>query len=486
GSPMAELSALRGMLATRTVSGEDGCALLMTAAEESDDPDRGVTYLADAVSDCFYAADGAAARVLAARLETTLDRVTSSTSVALGRMALGIARILAGIDGGREEVAAASRFLADDPAKVDEFLGRGPLAIGNPHRLCWLLLGPMFLRDVEVGQLRDVAGRLRDDAALGVLPSLLFQMARDQATSDRWSHAQATYTDAIRFARESGETRDLVMSLSGLAWLDARCGHDESSRACVEQARTADPTGRVLHARMWQMFAAGERDLVAGRAAEAADHFGRLDARQGEVDFLDVDMSPDPERVESLCRLERIDEAREIASAYAARAAAKGQPWALARSERALALTGPDDELDTHLETALGLHAETLDGFETARTRLVVGERLRRARRRKDAREQLREAVAIFDQLGAAPWAERAAAELAATGETAHRRHAGAAESLTPQELQVATLLTDGHTTREAATALFLSPKTVEYHLRKAYLKLGVNSREALARALSE
>jgi DNA-binding CsgD family transcriptional regulator len=94
--------------------------------------------------------------------------------------------------------------------------------------------------------------------------------------------------------------------------------------------------------------------------------------------------------------------------------------------------------------------------------------------------------VAAFDRLGATPWAERAAAELAATGETAQRRDVGAEERLTPQELQVVTLLTEGHTTRETAAALFLSPKTVEYHLRKVYLKLGVNSRDALARLLAE
>ena len=100
------------------------------------------------------------------------------------------------------------------------------------------------------------------------------------------------------------------------------------------------------------------------------------------------------------------------------------------------------------------------------------------------AREELRAALAIFDRVGAVPWAELARAELAATGETARRRDASTLDQLTPQELQIALLLAEGKTTREAAAALFLSPKTVEYHLRHVYDKLDVHTRaEAVERA---
>ena len=105
------------------------------------------------------------------------------------------------------------------------------------------------------------------------------------------------------------------------------------------------------------------------------------------------------------------------------------------------------------------------------------GRRVRRAR-------ALRRAIDVFDDLGAAPWAELARAELAATGETARRRDPSTLDELTPQELQVALLLAEGRTTREAAAALFLSPKTIEYHLRNAYRKLAIHSREELAEAL--
>jgi DNA-binding CsgD family transcriptional regulator len=135
---------------------------------------------------------------------------------------------------------------------------------------------------------------------------------------------------------------------------------------------------------------------------------------------------------------------------------------------------------------ALALHGATLDGFETARTRLAYGERLRRAGRRVDARPQLREALATFERLGARRWSLQAAAELTATGETVQRVDVGWRSALTAQELQVGLLLAEGRTTREAAAALFLSPKTVEYHLRKVYTKLGIHSRAELTTALAD
>ena len=142
-------------------------------------------------------------------------------------------------------------------------------------------------------------------------------------------------------------------------------------------------------------------------------------------------------------------------------------------------------EFDAAFLEALSLHADTLDRFETARTALAYGERLRRVGRRVDAREQLRHALTVFSDLGAEPWADLAAAELDLTGERVHRRPLGGIAALTPQELQVALLLADGRTTREAAAALFLSPKTVEYHLRKVYTKLGVRSRDELAEVVA-
>ena len=122
--------------------------------------------------------------------------------------------------------------------------------------------------------------------------------------------------------------------------------------------------------------------------------------------------------------------------------------------------------------------------FATARTRLAYGERLRRSGRRIDAREQLKQALGVFDRLEAVPWSERARSELRATGERVRARGPATSEELTPQELQVAMLVAEGKTNREVGAHLSLSPKTIEWHLGHVYRKLSIRSRGKLSRAL--
>ena len=121
-----------------------------------------------------------------------------------------------------------------------------------------------------------------------------------------------------------------------------------------------------------------------------------------------------------------------------------------------------------------------------ARSRLLYGEWLRRQRRRREAREQLRAACEMFSTLGAAAFARRAESELLATGEHARARTDETRTDLTPQELQVALLAADGQSNIEIAAQLYISPHTVSYHLRKVYAKLDVKSRNHLVRALAD
>jgi DNA-binding CsgD family transcriptional regulator len=153
-------------------------------------------------------------------------------------------------------------------------------------------------------------------------------------------------------------------------------------------------------------------------------------------------------------------------------------------AERAHALVDQDG-FETRFRAALDWHERGQDAFEEARTQFCFGERLRRERRRREAREHLRDALATFDLLGARPWAERAQAELRATGEHYRRRDPTAVESLTPQELQVALQVAEGKANRDVASTLFLSTKTVEFHLTNVYRKVNVRSRTELARLLA-
>jgi DNA-binding CsgD family transcriptional regulator len=170
-----------------------------------------------------------------------------------------------------------------------------------------------------------------------------------------------------------------------------------------------------------------------------------------------------------------------VAAQHRRAAERKGLPWSLARAWRTTGLLGGDDDLDAAFGTALRLHAETPDLYEAGRTQLAYGSRLRRARRRVDARALLEAAYQTFERLGARPWAGAAADELAATGVTVAPHGATGLDLLTPRERQIVQLLVDGRTTRETAGALFLSPKTVEYHLRHVYTKLRITNRRELA-----
>ena len=140
----------------------------------------------------------------------------------------------------------------------------------------------------------------------------------------------------------------------------------------------------------------------------------------------------------------------------------------------------PSADAERQFAEAIGL-VDALAPFDRARTQLLYGEWLRRERRRTDARPYLRAALETFEQLRVSPWAERARSELRASGETARRRDASTRDQLTPQELRVADLAAGGLTNAEIGAQLFLSPRTIDYHLRKVFSKLEIASRGDLA-----
>ena len=147
-------------------------------------------------------------------------------------------------------------------------------------------------------------------------------------------------------------------------------------------------------------------------------------------------------------------------------------------------MTDGDAAEDLYREAILRLRRTPLRP-ELARARLLLGEWLRREGRRVDARTELRTAYELFTAIGMAAFAERARRELAATGEHVRKRSIDDRDALTPQEEQIARLARDGHSNQEISAQLFLSPRTVEWHLHKVFAKLGIASRKELREALA-
>jgi DNA-binding CsgD family transcriptional regulator/tetratricopeptide (TPR) repeat protein len=464
--------ALRGAITTRSGALDDAWAILVAAAREvaDNDPNRALHLVADAASVAFYLADGDVARESRGLAESLLDRGVGDSAAGIGRLAVGMAQVLDGRDGA-DQIREGFRLLGGEHARPTDEVDA-----------TWLLIGALFLREEGWSRrLLRAVEEARADTSVGGLPHLLFHLARDEATTDRWPAAVSDYAEATALAEELGQTTEEAMSLAGLAWLEARRGNADAARQHAVRAVALAEPRRVVIATVWAEFALGDLELGAGRMPEALDRYASLLARLGRERIRDVDLSPAPELAEVLLRTGGVERAAEVAAEHRRQAERKGQPWSLARAWRTTGLLADDDGIDAAFGTARRLHAETPDTFEAARTDLAYGSRLRRARRRVDARVRLGAAYQAFERLGARPWAATAADELAATGVTVAPHGATGLELLTPRERQIVQLLVDGRTTREAAGALFLSPKTVEYHLRHVYTKLGITSRRELA-----
>jgi len=467
---------LSGHIATRRGPVMRGHAILTSAAERAE-PERAVAMFAEAALACLYA--GKPAEMLAAA-RGAIDRLPAAPSVRarfLAHMSAGMAQILGGDAATGAEDVQKAVTLAEGSGELRE----------DPQLMPWLALGPLFLRQTGSGRplLEHALRTARARASVGVLPFVLNLIARDQAATDSWAVAGATYQESINLARECGQQTELAMGLAGLSWLHARRGREPECRACAAEALSLCRELGMGLLEIWATVALGELELGLGDAARAAEHFEHQMQLMRDLEITDADVSPAAELAVAYARLGHDDEARHVVADFAAAASAKGQPWSRARALRCQGLIAADADFAAYFEEALRLHELTPDAFETARTQLAYGERLRRARNRVLARDQLRAAADTFERLDAGPWADRARAELAATGETRRRRNPSTIGELTPQELQIALLLTAGRTTREAAAALFLSPKTIEYHLRHVYQKLEVHSRNELAQTLA-
>jgi len=367
-----------------------------------------------------------------------------------------------------------------------------------------------------------------DEAVRGLLlPATGDLWANYYAYLERYDEARSNIERVLRSARETGDAWAEMWLTRSLAFVDLLEGRFPAARAGAARSLGMAESIAVPGAMAFNLAYLAWLAAVGGREAEAREDVARADdlaqlgvgylflrgRLQATLGLLELGLSRPlaaieklvpvadlaerhgvrepgflryaPDLIEAYARAgEREAAMRELAK-LAELAGALDRRWALAAVARLHGLLGTDDDLDEHFGAALELHEGAGSPFERARTELLYGERLRRAKRRVDAREHLRSAVELFDGLGAAPWSEQARRELRASGESIPRRDPTAPEKLTPQELQIALQVAEGRTNRDVAAALFLSPKTVEFHLTRVYRKLSIHSRAELVRLFS-
>jgi DNA-binding CsgD family transcriptional regulator len=393
-------------------------------------------------------------------------------------------------------VRAAGLLLAVDPGD----LGRAPEVAADmesvldvadaatPPAVLRVLLS-VALAAGHLATARALSRLLADSArSAGDVTALVGALARSafcDHSLGRWNVAYATADEARRLA-SAAHAPDVVGELLHLtADIDAARGRADACRdACVALRAMADrQDDPVLHA----LADRREGSLLLscddpGAAVPRFESAAQLLAVAGQTHPF---FSPAPELAEAYVRLERAADARRVADAFLEHVGSGAPPTARARALRLQGLLATDSDYDEAFCESAALDELTGLRYPLARTLLLHGERLRRDRRRVDARIPLERALDLFRGLEAAPWAERAERELAACGVVA-RVDAGKASSaaLTPQELQIGLMVKKGLRNREIAAAMYVSVRTVEFHLSSAYRKLGVSTRTQLAAVL--
>ena len=470
----ADVDRLRAWLEISVGSADAAHRILVQAAEEVVEADVGRAH-----------------RMLAAAAEVAWLNTDRAAGTELARVAARLTPAgTPGVPAGTERQAYFSHLIAgfvqwldgDQAAAVSLLTGTVELARreDDPALLALAAHHAYYVGD------DDAAGRLNgrmvaEARAGGAVAELLFALPRlvqAELLAGRWTAAAAGAAEAARLARETGQPGLAALPLAWLTLLAALQGDED--RMWV----LAGETGEVAAAHPLGIFEHAVHDVVryaravqkatTARPASAAalldDIAHPVVARMAELD-----------RIEAAVHAGRPDRALNWLRDLERFATDTGASWALARAAHGYGLLAAGHVAEGHFQTALEHHAHARRPFERARTELAYGEFLRRARRRVAARVHLEAALDGFENLSSAPWAERARAELRASGQTARsRRDPSSLRELTPQELQVARFVARGLPTREVAAQLFLSPRTVDFHLRNLFIKLGISSRTEL------
>ncbi|HEY2239593.1 MAG TPA: AAA family ATPase [Streptosporangiaceae bacterium] len=335
---------------------------------------------------------------------------------------------------------------------------------------------------------------LWDDAAWDALSSRFVRLSRDQGAVADLPLAldlraclhllSGDLTTAGTLAQEAREAAAAVEGQPtpyGALGLAALRGHRDPALALIGTAgQDAIRRGEGLGAGAAQWAAA----VLHNGLGQYEDALAAAEQAVGYLGSSVLACWPAAELIEAAVRAGQPDRASDAADYLSRAACLAGSDWALGIRARSLALLSSAEATEDRYLAAIGALGRTRDRIGLARAHLLYGEWLRRANRRVDAREQLRLAHQLLEAMGVGGFAERARRELLATGETVRRRRADTERDLTAQELQIAVRARNGRTNTEIGAELFLSPRTVEWHLRKVFGKLGISSRRELRQAL--
>lgn len=508
------------------------------AAELSSDARGRATMLFDGAQAAWMGGQPSAAKDLLERARIASPEVVAGTEVEALR---GVIQLSIGDARGayRILVAAATEVRTQDPARALELLALASEAaslaldypseielgrmvagweVGDNQRLQVLQEALVGFAAQSAGDLEGGIGHLRRAIELAQTldePQTMLTAGRAAARAGDDDGSYRFNLAVVEMANERGSLSNVPLAGARLALAEIFAGHlAAGTMTATDSLRLAQETGQgelTSHPQLWLALVQamqGNGNLVEQHLAEAEGNAGPrsrdlvddgarwirgvLALGEGRVADAMTILEPISHPViQTFSSLDRFEAAAATGDGRGADwvatwgrfAESSGAACALARLSHGRALLASDpDDAEQYLLTALTYHAASRRPFEMARTQLALGSLLRRKRQRARSREHLRGALRRFEELGAVRWADRARAELRATGETVSRGGRAPIEELTSQELRIARSVAEGHSNREIGNRLFVSPRTVDFHLRNVFSKLGISSRTELAR----
>lgn len=478
GGSTAEIARLRGRLETARGFPDRAFALLERAADDADDAVAAELLLEAVMAAAFWGDNRKTLRAAERVHQLTTAEGANPVTALVARLAVGAANILRG-----------------DTSRGLPYLDDGELLLGVIDRNLDALtyLASIAFCHVVAGELERaeryasaVVASATSQGVTAAIPFALVVLANVDYRNGACNAAVARGLQALDLATTTGRLHDRATAHATLAIVAAMQGRVDDCRhhaAASEQGATE--TGS-LGAKIRGFSALGLLELGLGRPSAAIEQLQKAEAMCRELELLDLcHYWAAADSVEAHVQLGHREEALATLELLEWQATRTKRPITVGHAARCRGLVLADARHDDHFHEAIAAHEAAGQPFELARTHLCYGTRLRRLKSRALARQQLEIALSIFVQLDASSWADRARTELAACGVKFAPSEGRLTDTLTSQELQIATAVASGATNADVAAHLFISRKTVEYHLSSIYRKLNVDARGQLSTLLA-